>query len=364
MKYSTSLALACLLASGSACAQSSVQIYGLIDAGLSWVSNEGGHSNFKFADGIYTPTLFGLLGSEDLGGGTKAVFRLESQYQIGGGNILPGEGLFGREAYVGLQDTHYGSLTLGNQFDFMFESLARAHNDPAFFSGGLYAFRAGPFTGLDIPNNPTGGFDWDRLAGEQVHNSLKYQSPTWAGVRVGAMYAFGGVPGQFSAGSAVSFGVNYDHGPFGMGGAYTEVRYAGATPVDPLVPVRNWGVGAHYDFGKVIAAALFTTVRNRFNGAAVYAAEAGASWTITPAWTLAGNYTYMKGNDTVSNAHANQLAATFSYSLSKRTLVYVQGIYQRANSGADALICGVVDADAASSSPTQAIARAGIQTSF
>jgi predicted porin len=350
------------VASSYACAQSSVTLFGLIDAGLTYVSNQGGHSAVKFTDGIYTPTLFGLTGTEDLGGGTKAVFRLVNQYQIGAGNILPGEGIFGREAWVGLDDARFGKLTFGNQFDLMFDSLAMSHNDPAFFAGGLYAFRAGPFTGLAIPQNPTGGFDWDRMTGEQLHNSVKYASPQWQGLSFGAMYAFGGVAGNFAEGSANSFGLNYVTGPFGIGAAWTEVKYAGALTTDPLVPIRNWGVGAHYDFGKVIVAALYTTARNRANGAYVYQGEIGANWSITPALSLGANYTYMKGNEALSNNHANQVGTALSYSLSKRTLVYAQGVYQRANSGAHAVIAGIVDGD--SSSATQAIARIGIQTAF
>ncbi|MFM0604586.1 porin [Paraburkholderia sediminicola] len=52
------------------------------------------------------------------------------------------------------------------------------------------------------------------------------------------------------------------------------------------------------------------------------------------------------------------------YALSKRTSVYVLGLYQRANSGALAQINGLNSSDGASSSATQAIARVGIHTRF
>lgn len=364
MRKTICITCLCTAISGNCAAQSSVTIYGKIDAGISWVSNEHGSSAVKFVDGIYTPSIWGLLGTEDLGGGNSAFFRLEDQFQIGAGNILPGEGLFGRQAYVGLSNDRFGTLTLGNQFDFMFDSLSRDHDDAAFLAGGLYAFRAGPFTGLSIPDNPTGGFDWDRMAAEQVHNSVKYASPEMDGFKFGAMYGFGGVPGNFASGSANSFGANYEHGAFGVGAAYTEVKYAGATASDPVVPVRNWGIGAHYSFSNAKLAVLFSTVKNRFNDAGAEAAEIGGSWLFTPALALGTSYMYMKGNAILAEAHAHQITSTLSYSLSKRTLLYLQGVYQRTNNGSHALINGVNDLNGSSSSSTQAIARVGLQTDF
>ncbi|WP_233856134.1 porin [Paraburkholderia sp. HD33-4] len=352
-------AAAMSLITSASYAQSSVTLSGLIDAGVSYVSNQNGHSNFKFDDGIAVPNLLIFTGSEDLGGGTHAIFDLRNQFSLGTGSFMPGQSLFSRTAFVGLDNASYGRLTLGNQYDFMTDSLFFGMNDAAIFTGGLYGFRNGPFAGLALPNNPTGAFDWDRMAGERVTNSVKYESPSFNGFSAGAMYGFGGVAGSIGSNNATSFGLNYAGKQFGANAAYTNVKsdVAGAQ-----VSVRNWGVGAHAKFGAFTANALFTTVHNSLNGASIWEAQAGGLYNVLPDLAVGASYMYMKGNDVLENQHAHQIAAQVSYLLSKRTTVYASGIYQRAASGGQALINGVFDG--ASSSPTQAIARVGLETKF
>ncbi len=96
-------------------AQSSVTLYGLLDAGISYVIIAGGKSNYQFADGVYTGNRWGMVGKEDLGGGDYAVFRLESGFALGTGKALGGGAAFSRQAYAGLSDNRYGTVTLGLQ---------------------------------------------------------------------------------------------------------------------------------------------------------------------------------------------------------------------------------------------------------
>lgn len=348
----------CFVMSASS-AQSNVTLSGLMDGGVSYISNQNGHSNVKFDDGILVPNLLIFTGSEDLGGGTRAIFDLRSQFALSNGSFLPGQGIFSRTAFVGLDNPSFGRLTLGNQYDFMTDSLFFGMNDASIFTGGLYAFRAGPFSGLNLPNNPTGNFDWDRMAGERVQNAVKYVSPSYGGFSAGAMYGFGGVAGSFGANSASSFGLNYVGNQFGANAAYTNVKsdVAGAQ-----ASVRNWGVGAHVTLNKLTLNALFTTVHNSANGASIWSGQGGAQYFLAPDLMVGASYTYMKGNASLDEQHAHQVAAQVSYFLSKRTTIYATGIYQRAASGGHALINGVFDG--ASSSPTQSIARVGLETKF
>jgi len=355
-------ALVGVACAGPALAQSTVTLYGMMDTGITYVSNQGGHGNVKMDDGVNGPNLWGLLGSEDLGGGTKAFFQLVDQFQLDNGSFMPNKSLFSRTSIVGLSNTSIGKLTLGNQYDFMTDSLYFGSNDPAELSGHFYDFRAGPFQKLDLPNNPTGAFDWDRMAGETVNNSVKYLSPTFGGFSAGAMYSFGGVAGSIGTNNGSSFGLNYAAQNFGVNAAYTNLKTL--LTGGPDVSVTNWGVGAHYRFGGWNAGALFTTVHNSLNGGSVYQGSVGAHYNFTPAFSVGASYMYMKGNDVVDNNHAHQLAAIADYALSKRTSVYALAVYQRASSGGFAQINGMNSSDGASSGQTQAVARVGVHTHF
>jgi len=363
MTKKTLLALAACTIPAASFAQSSVTMFGLLDAGISYVSNEGGHGNAKFDDNIFFPNLLGFEGKEDLGAGTRAIFRLVNQFSLANGSMIGG-GLFARTAYVGLQNDRYGTLTLGNQYEFMVDALAASGNEVAQDLAGLYGFRNGPFDKLALPNNPTGAFDWDRVAGSnRVANSVKYTSVSISGLTFGTLYGFGNVAGSVGADNTVSVGASYDNGPFGAGAAYTNQKYSAAGGL-PATTVRNWGAGAHYTLGAVTAKALFTTVHNAWNGAGAWSAEAGAAWHPSPVWVIGASYTYMKGNDTLDNAHAHQFVAAVQYGLSKRTMVYVAGVQQRASRGSNAQINGVMDANGASSSALQSVARIGFSTRF
>jgi len=66
-------------------AQSSVTMFGLIDAGITYTSNQGGHHSFTEQTGIQAPDLFGVHGVEDLGGGYSALFVLDGSFALNTG---------------------------------------------------------------------------------------------------------------------------------------------------------------------------------------------------------------------------------------------------------------------------------------
>ncbi|MCA8220575.1 porin [Burkholderia sp. BC1] len=346
-----------------ACAQSSVTLFGALDVGLSYVSNERGHAAAKFDDGIFTPSLLGLRGSEDIGGGTRVIFQLVSQLSPGTGATI-GNGLFARTAYVGVQNDRLGTVTFGNQYEFMAETLFFSGTDAAADVAGLYNLRNGPFSKLALPGNPTGAFDWDRMAGSQrIANSVKYVSPVFHGLKASVLYGFGGVPGSIGAGNAVSASVDYEVGPFGAAAAYTTQKYE-PRPGFAATSVRNWGAGAHYRIGPARLSALVTTVRNAASGGSIWMTEWGGTWQFAGPLLIGADYMYMKGNAALDHNHAHQVTATVQYALSKRTMVYASTAWQHASNGAQARINGVMEPDGASSGANQGIGRIGVHTVF
>src|SRR5262249_13665242 len=90
-------------------AQSSVTLYGLIDASFTYVNNVDGSGRAAVGNGV-DQSRWGLRGVEDLGGGLKAVFTLESGFDIGNGKLANDGSLFNRQAYFGLS-SDYGTVT-------------------------------------------------------------------------------------------------------------------------------------------------------------------------------------------------------------------------------------------------------------
>nr|WP_233886966.1 porin [Paraburkholderia flagellata] len=356
-------------------AQSSVTLYGVLDAGITYVSNTGGSHVVKFDDGVTYANRWGLMGTEDLGGGMKAVFKLESGFHLANGQISNGGSLFGRTAYVGLQ-SDWGTLTFGNQFD-MTREMVYLYNVSAWASG--YAINQG---------------DFDRMNGDHLPNAVKFMSNTYGGFQFGGMYSFSNTPGDFHTGSAWSVGAQYQHGPFSIGTAYTQLNNpSGIYGFDPynMIGVRSFfgrptvsvdpatgavtslyantpfpvdkqgafGVGASYAIGNVTLMGAFTYTQIKAFGESEHmqVAEGGANWQVTPAMSLIGGYQYTH----FDGHHWNQLSAGMHYLLSKRTDVYISGDWLSASQGVDAVIGYSFTP---SSTTTQADVRIGMRHSF
>jgi predicted porin len=366
MRLAVVVPLAALVVTSSVHAQSSVTLFGMLDVGLSYVSNQNGSHAFQASDSIYTPSLFGLRGSEELGGGFKAVFELQSQFSVDTGAGIPGPGpSFGREAYVGLAQEDIGTLSFGQQFNLLADFLFFPPDqfDATFMYGGFYNMRQGPFAALGIPDNPTGASDFDQVGQtSQVSNSVKFTSATFDGFKVAGLYAFGGAAGSISDDNTVGFAADYIHGDFGIGGAYNETRYASLD--NGHDGIRNFGAGIHETFGNLYVSGLYTNTKNTLTGGVVQVEQVGGVYSFSHALRLAGNYQYWSGNAALEHNKAQQITTALQYSLSKRTLVYFEGVYQwtggDVNGGHNAWINGTDP----SSSTRQAIARFGMQTMF
>jgi predicted porin len=317
-----------LACSSGAFAQSSVTLTGLLGAGIGYTSNVGGHSNIYEDSGILRPNTLSFQGKEDLGGGLKALFYLGTLFSMNTGGILGAPGsLFSRESYVGLSNP-YGTLTFGQQRDFAFDTLTVQQYAGIFYEG-LYGAHQGPFPKFGVPYVIGGSYDFDRLNGEAINNSVKFKSANFSGLTFGAMYGFGGVAGHFGNSDSSSFSVDYEFGSGGLAAVYTMAK--SPTNDNGNAGIRNIGVGGKYRVEAFQLAVLGTVSHNTGNGAQIDAVDATASYDFSPFWNFATTYTYMDGNAVLNSAHASQVDATLTYRLSKRTSVYGTYVWQRAS---------------------------------
>jgi predicted porin len=327
MKWLGGVGVLLLGCSSVAYAQSSVTLSGFLGAGIGYTSNVGGHSSIAETNGVIRPNTLTFQGKEDLGGGMQALFYLGTLFSMTNGTILGAPGsLFSRESYVGLSN-QYGTLTFGQQRDFMFDMSVLGYAGG--YYQGLWGSHQGPFPTFGVPYVVGGSYDFDRLNGEALTNAVKFKSANFSGLTFGAMYGLGGVAGHFGNSSSSSFTANYEFGSGGVGAAYTMAK--SPTINNGNDGIRNIGVGAKYLLAPVQVAVLGTISRNTATGAQIEAIDTTLSYNFTPVWNLATTYTYMTGNHVLDSVHANQLDATLTYRLSKRTAVYGTYIWQRAS---------------------------------
>ncbi len=347
-------------------AQSSVTLYGIIDAGITYFSNVGGHSEFTANDGSIQANRWGLLGKEDLGGGVKAIFDLENGFNLNSGTMVQSGVLFSRQSWVGLTAPQYGTMTLGKQYDFFWDNLTQ-------FAMGQYAGQYSWHPG-----------DFDHLAGTlHINNAMKYVSPTFAGISFGGLYAFPSQSVSAGTGRVIAFGLRYDNGPLKLGAAYTDIHdlglnaptQAGTTLFPDLPPgpvlassVSSFGLGASYQIGRSLTRLLFTDVhfRVRDDNGSLVTYEANEVFYLTPAVTMMGGYWY----STLEGQHWQNVTALLDYALSKRTDVYLNATYLRASGGAAPVFLGggaapvFVNGNYVGAGSSSTAVRIGMRTKF
>ncbi|WP_179402781.1 porin [Burkholderia guangdongensis] len=358
MKKNLALAGCGLLIGTLAHAQSAVTLWGQVDSGLTYLSNKKGGSTIGTASGIGAPTRWGLDGREDLGGGYRAVFKLESGFNVNTGTLIKPNTLFDRQAYVGI-DGPTGTLTLGRQSDLMDDVAIRYSN--AFWNRSLYSYHAG---NLDSLTN-----------GYQIENAVKYRSPDLYGVHVGGMVGF---TGSDATGHTAGAFATYDRGPLSAGITYMTTKrrvldmytYFGftqflgqtlsATKTFQSNEVNNFGIGLTYQLTQpLLVNALFTRTDIKGASASTHMEnqDVGLLYRFTTAEAVTLDYTYSRmGSD-----HWNAVEAGNLFSLSKRTQIQTTLTYQKA-SGNGATAATYPNGN--SSNRSQLIAHVGITHSF
>lgn len=369
-------------AAGYACvaqAQSSVTLYGVIDAGLLYASNQNGHAAWQAGSGDVTGSHWGFVGREDLGAGTRAIFQLENGFSVTNGTARQGGREFGYQALAGLSNNRFGTVTFGRQYDSVVDYLA-----PLSFTG----IHPG---GNNLSAHP---FDNDNLNNSfRVNNSVKFASNSYEGLRFGALYGFSNEAGGFDDNRLYSFGAAYDEGPLSLGAGYLQANNGGGSNTGGAITLtdrtfiaaqqRTYGAGANYTLGAARFGFVWTRTQlggldtiNGANslgltqngqGASFNNYEVNASYTLSPALKLIGEYTYTDAAlSTASGEHHpkwHEVSVMTDYFLSKRTDLYLQASYQHIDSDGSGLTADV-SGQAMSSTDEQIVVGVGMRHRF
>jgi predicted porin len=233
--------------SGAALAQSSVTLYGIVDVGYQWLESPTvvgtgtaarvqQESVSAINGGYQFGNRWGLRGSEDLGGGLKAIFTLENGFNIDSGTLAQGGRLFGRQAWAGLSG-NWGDVVAGRVATF------------ASGTGSWDMFgRVDPFgTGFGINSM---GSTFISSNSVRVDNSVLYRSPRIAGFQGGIGYSTR-IDGNETAPSDTNqklffSAANFEYGPFFAAVTYDALDNTAGRPDQ-----KNFQIGGTFDIGPI-----------------------------------------------------------------------------------------------------------------
>jgi predicted porin len=344
-KMKKALLAAALMSAGVvAHAQSSVTLYGRLDAGVEYISGlpnasyTSSTSRWRIESGDWGTSLWGMKGVEDLGGGNKALFQLEGSFSTVTGAGPGGGGLFNRWATVGMSNDQFGTLLLGREL---------------FISNGVWDF------------DPFGQSNWSSASlvrgrnWPASSNNVSYQSPKIAGFDVYGQYSlsnstsFNGGPGAVQ-GREDGLQVTYTNSLFQLRGLYDEIRNpttgslgdpSTGSPAGPFSFGREYFAGANVFLGQFKIQAVYQGVRTSGETNVPFGTPTttdqewgGVTWQATPAAALIAAVYHVNANNGGGNANIYTIGG--SYNLSKRTLLDIQIASARnsktANFGLDA----------------------------
>ncbi|MFM0412375.1 MULTISPECIES: porin [Paraburkholderia] len=370
-------------------AQSSVTLYGVVDEGFNYTNNVGGKHDYELQSGYAQGSRWGLKGAEDLGGGTKAIFQLENGFNLNNGRLGQGGLLFGRQAYVGVSNATFGTVTLGRQYDSVVDYLAQTTANGN-WAGYLFSH---PFDNDNTDNS------------FRVNNTVKYASPDFAGLQFGGTYSFSNATG-FANNRQFSLGAQYANGGLLVAAAYLNADNPGQSSGGAITStdanfvaerLRIFGGGINYTFGPATVGFVYTNtnIKNPSANAGYLSStetiqpvtgplaggklntlkyqnfELNGKYQITPAFFVGAQYVYTLENYDATTGSVkpkiHSVGLMADYNLSKRTDIYVQGAYQKvagSHTGSSLDQAYVPGAADLSSNSKQLVVRAAIRHKF
>ncbi|MEO8410092.1 MAG: porin [Propionivibrio sp.] len=305
------------LVSGAAFAQSNVVIYGVADAGYVYGTDsylDNTKSIHKMFSGGQSGSRLGFKGTEDLGNGLAATFRLESGINIDNGTPAQNGGTFSRWATVGLKGNSWGEIQMGRRDTFSDELI-----------GGFDATTRSTTAQASPIMKDTGRWD----------NFFAYISPNWSGltVKAGVSTDINGqevdaTPGVTANTRGYALAAQYVNAGLKLGASYDRTKNQKTTGYSPDTG-NQWTVAAGYDF-KVVA---LSVEYGKIN----YAQELGEVRDVRTQYTIGAmvpfgpmnrlGLQYAHGKDSYNDAFSDDTqkmwGILFYHDMSKRTNLYV-----------------------------------------
>jgi predicted porin len=294
------------LAALGAHAQSNVSVYGLIDVSAGATKNPGGASVTGVDSGKLTTSNIGFGGSEDLGGGLSAQFKLEAFFRADTGETgrFNGDPMFARTASVGLSHKQWGTINLGRTTTQLFVATLsfNALGDSFGYSPSIRHYFGG---GQGVTTGDTG---WN--------DSIAYSSPVISGFRFGATVTSKESAAGVGNGGNWSAGLSYSGGPLAATVVYQSVKKDGAAAVQDTETTQ---VGASYDAGVARGFLQVGRVKNLTTGNRFDLTGLGVRVPVGKGAAVA----QFGRLDPRVGAERNTLSVGYLYNFSRRTEGYV-----------------------------------------
>ncbi|WP_459568954.1 porin [Cupriavidus sp. 8B] len=309
----------------ASCAANCVELYGIVDAYVGSTKPSGAaKSTIGVESGGMTTSFWGLTGTEDLGDGLMANFRLEGYFltDTGASGRSPTDTMLSRNAYVGLEKANIGEVRLGRLRNPFF--LATTQFDPY-----------GSSTKFSPLQNPL----WVQTFGRYVagdsgwNNAVGYYTPDFGGLSGRFLYSLGETAGTNSTNNFGAM-LYVDRGKFTATAAFQRVK------TGPGLPIGSWAqdaftLGTAYDFGVVKGFLEYVGTRT-----------SGGTKRSTDSFQIGATYPIFNGKIMASVVQTNirpegqadfkrrNYAIGYLYPLSKRSDLYANVLYDKlSNSG-------------------------------
>jgi predicted porin len=304
------VAMAVLAASGASFAQSNVTVYGLADIYFASTNNEAKGASLtknSIDSGGVNTSRWGLKGSEDLGGGLKANFKLEQGFKLdtGAAGTSTGQGTgaqaFDRQSWVGFSGS-FGEVQLGKSWS--------AYDDVSGASDAVFDSALSPMNYVFVSVGYT----------DRPINGIRYATPEVGGFSGVISYALGeNKTATLGASSITSLSLSYGAGPLAVQFGY-QSEDTNTTSND----VSYTRLGASYDLKVAAIKATYgkTTNIGNVSGAEATDWQFGVDYPVSTALTLSASYARSTDNTTAGDFTRDGYGIAAAYTLSKRTFLY------------------------------------------